>query len=199
MGVNIDFSALDALHGNRPPPDARQQQPTKVAVTINVQAIKKEISRDILSGREPYPVLLMAIKAIAELTGDTDFLIMCEDTMNGAGMLRELPDGWELDGVESDLKRLETIQSNINKAIKYHRQRLEGQVVDPAQYEYMQRIRRCFADAYQFFDTHKQPRTDADWERIAGSLSPYKDLFTAGLVAACWDELEREYKETRDG
>ena len=58
---------------------------------------------------------------------------------------------------------------------------------------YQMRIRESFTQAYNFIMGNLQPRTDADWERIACSLTPYTDPLTVGLVMACMNEIEREY------
>ena len=63
--------------------------------------------------------------------------------------------------------------------------------------EYDKRIKKCFADAMLFLDTHKHPRTYGDWEQIAQSLAAYSDLLTVGLICECIKELEREYNITR--
>jgi hypothetical protein len=58
--------------------------------------------------------------------------------------------------------------------------------------EYTERIRTCFASAYVFFEKHKKPRTNADWDLIALHLGDYRDIFTSDLIIAVVDELERE-------
>jgi len=72
-----------------------------------------------------------------------------------------------------------------------------GEEVEIIETEYMKRIKQCFADAYRFLEKHKHPRTEADWERITGSLPRYKDPLTIGLVCGCVEELEREYKKQK--
>ena len=58
---------------------------------------------------------------------------------------------------------------------------------------YIKRIKQCFSEAYRFLETNRNPQTQKDWERMAGSLSLYKDPLTVGLVCECIKELEREH------
>ena len=60
---------------------------------------------------------------------------------------------------------------------------------------YQHQIRAVFATAYNFFDTHKHPRTPEDWQAIAAAGSEGNDPLTARLMAAVTAELEREYLE----
>jgi hypothetical protein len=63
--------------------------------------------------------------------------------------------------------------------------------------EYQERIRKSFAAAYNFLDTHKHPRTSEDWERITKDTSQYTDPLTVDLIAAAVSELEREYLQSK--
>lgn len=61
---------------------------------------------------------------------------------------------------------------------------------------YEQKIRQSFADAYRFFEHHKQPRKDSDWAAITGEIVKYDDdPLTSALVITLVDEFEREYQE----
>ena len=62
------------------------------------------------------------------------------------------------------------------------------------QTSYPQHIRQCFTDAFRFMEAHMQARTDADFKKVATSLSPYKDPLTVALIVACMNEIEREYQ-----
>ena len=218
MSAGLNLDALNSIRGN-PTEDVkhlRRLQPQNINATDGVQAVKNEIIQGILSGGEPYPLLLKAIEVISSVTDNNEFLTICKDVMQGAGMLSGLPPEWEQEGVEKDLQRLETAQRNISIAIKAHRQRLEKYPViqgeqgdslrngkystlrnlqDQRESEYKKRIRRCFLGAYKFLINNIYPCGKKDWERIAGSLSPYTDPLTVGLVGECIMELEREYKE----
>jgi len=196
MSVDLDFSPLDALRGSHPPKQMPLTKP-KPPIADDIQDSKREISQAVMSGAEPYPILLKAIQVIAALTDDRTFYSICRDTMQGKGMLDELPAEWEKESRERDLMRLEASKRVIDAAIAAH-QDYEGLPGDTSQCEYMQRILQCFGDAYSFIEENKHPRTEEDWMRIGGSLSPYTDLFTAGLVKECLMELEREYQASKD-
>jgi len=73
----------------------------------------------------------------------------------------------------------------------------EIEAIEIYETEYAKRIKECFTEAYQFIETHRHPRTEEDWGRIAGSLAQFKDPLTIGLICECVKEFEREYGENK--
>ena len=60
---------------------------------------------------------------------------------------------------------------------------------------YQQYIRECFAQAYQFLDAFKHPRTGGDWDTISAECGKRADTYPlmVDLIAVALKELEREY------
>ena len=206
--ININLEALNAIRGN-PVPDVEPKQlqlyDAAEAEINDIQAVKNELAQGIISGNEPYPLLLKAVQAIATLTNDRVFYEICKETMNGGAMLTELPQGGEQEGIKKDLRQLEVVRRNIDTAIKAHRKQLENQPEEQeqgknennAKNEYKKRVKKCFGLAYKFICQNINPRSAKDWERIAGNLSQYKDPLAVGLVCECINEFERDYIENR--
>jgi len=119
----IDFSVLDALTENKIPAVENVPQVTQTTVQI-IQQFKRDISQGVKAGAEPYPLLLMAIQAIAAVTNDRTFFTVCCDVMQGMGMLGHMPPEWERDSAETSLRRLEEAQRNIDTAITAHKKKL---------------------------------------------------------------------------
>ena len=59
--------------------------------------------------------------------------------------------------------------------------------------DYEKYIETSFRIAQEFFDKHKYPRSDAEWDAIAADLSGYRTPFATALLVAVIDEIERDY------
>ena len=63
---------------------------------------------------------------------------------------------------------------------------------------YQQRIRECFAVAYNFLDKHKHPVNSDDWGSIVAELGTLgTDTLTQNLIMAVMKEFEWDYEQRK--
>jgi hypothetical protein len=155
----------------------------------------KELSLGIKAGKDPYPLLLQAVKIISSLIGDKGYYNVHRDIIQGMGQMGSIPAEWQREAQETDLQSLEAVRRNIDTAIELHKKTLEGQTVNHKEAAYIIRVRNSFGIAYKFFDKHKYARTDEDWGRVAANVPNDIDPLTIDLIVAVLRELERESNE----
>lgn len=92
----------------------------------NSQAARLELSKGIVTGISPFMLLLIAIKCISDMSGDTAFYVQCLKNINavyGAGLQDDSLRSFD---IKEYSKRIEQITESLcNCSDKDTRQRLE--------------------------------------------------------------------------